>query len=279
MRLLVGVPLILAHAFAQGSPPKSATKQIPAQSTYLTRPLPISAETVGPSFRGHDIVSLVTELRRSPLGAAKSEFETTPQYEQRLKSLLESRSRQYVFALDEFTAEASYDADKEVTNVSVTAPFVVGVYDSDNHIVNDPKGDSTYFSSGIELRSILRSTSQYVASNSLGVKVNVTRSTYDEFGVVINKDDTLFLDIGPCCDHAGTRKAVLSLDMDVQTAKLLKPFLSAALVCTLVNPIVYAGTGGTTPTISSPREVKTNQQYLLVRPDELWVYDRRSGHV
>lgn len=279
MRLIIFMILIaFLEALAQTPPPQLRPKQDPMQGGYLTKPLPLSVDTVGPGFKGNDIVALVAELKRSTKSASKSEFETTPQYEQRIRSFLESRSRQYVFVLDEFTAAANYNADKNVMNISVTAPFMVGLFDKDVQMVNDTPGDSSYFSSGFELRSLPRSTTQYVATNGLGVKINVTRSTFDEFGVVISKDDALFADLEPCCDHIGTR-ATLSIDMAVQTAKALKPFLRVALVCTLVNPTVYEGAEEKSPTISFPREIKIKQQYLLVHPDELWVYDRRSGHI
>ncbi|MBZ5635559.1 MAG: hypothetical protein LAO55_20735 [Acidobacteriia bacterium] len=278
LRLAIHFLLYGSIVFAQTPPPKPTPKQAPPQSAYLTKPLSLSVDILGPSFKGHDIVAIIADLKRSPLGVPKSEFETTRQYEQRIESLLASKSRQYVFAQVEFT-EAIYDADEKIMNVSVTAPVVFGLFDSDIHMVNDPTGDSTYFSSHLELRSLRRSTTQYVATNGFGVKINVTHFTSDEFGVVIDKSDTLFADIEPCCDHFGTRKAVLSLDMDVSNAKALKPFLQVALVCTLVNPTVYEGTDGRSPTISSPIETTIKQQYLLVHPDELWLYDLRTGHV
>jgi hypothetical protein len=270
----------LLHSMAVAQIPSKATpKQAPLQTAYLTNPVSLSLETVGPSFKGHDVVAIVAELKRSPLGAPKSEFETTPEYEQRMQSLLGSRSRQYVFVLDQFSATPSYDADKMVMNVKVTAPFVTGLFDSEMHIVNNPTEDSMYLSSGLELRSTLRSTTHYIATNGFGVKVTVTRSTFDEFGVVISKDDALFGDIEPCCDRIGTRESVLAVDMDIPTAKAVKQYLRVALVCTLVNPTIYEGTDEYSATISDPRETRIKQQYLLVHPDELWVYDRRSGHI
>jgi len=279
MSLFARVLLVLVcPVFAQTpSPPKFPAKS--AQTVYLTKPLPISVDTVGPNFKGHDIVSIVGELKRSPMGVPKSEFETTSHYDERIKTLLESRSRQYYFVLDEFAATAVYNADDKVMSIKVLANAVSTLFDNDIHMVNDPTGDSPYFSSGFAVRSILRSTGHYLATNSFGVKVNVARSTFDEYGVVIDKGDSLFADVKPCCDHIGTREALLALEMDVQTAKALKPFLRVALVCTLVNPTIYEGTGGSSPTISYPREIEIRQHYLLVHPDELWAYDRRSGYI
>src|SRR5262249_48563889 len=151
-----------------------ATARQPTQSAFLTKPLNLSEESVGPNFKGHDIVGIVAELRRSPLAVPKSEFETTKDYEQRVKSLLASRDRQYAFVLNEYSVQSAYNADEKVMNVSITAPFVFSLFDSRSHDPNDPTGNSTYFSSHLELRSVLRSTSQYVATNGFGVKVNVT---------------------------------------------------------------------------------------------------------
>jgi hypothetical protein len=234
IRLVASVGLF-CYALAQAQQPKPAQKAARTQTAYLTKPLALSVESVGSGFKGHDIAAVITELKRSPANAPKSEFETTQQYEQRVKILLESKNRQYVFVLDDYAASGTYDADKEVMDMVVTAPSEIGLFDSDTHMVNEPADSTRYWSSSIELRSVVRSRTQYVGTSGLGAKATVTHITYDQYGIVLSTDDLMFSDT----NGIGTRVSHSILEMNVQTAKSLKPFLRVALVCTLTTPTIY----------------------------------------
>jgi hypothetical protein len=272
MRLIISLFLV-GQAVAQ-SAPKTKAVSIGVQNRYLAGSLSISAETVGPNFKGHDITAIIGELRRSPLATAKSEFETTQEYGQRIETVLASKNRQYAFALDGFNVALAYDADAKVMKTSVTAYGAPFVWDAN---LKGPNGEE-YFSSGFSLRSIVRPRTTLI-KNARGAWVSDMHDNIDEFGIVISKDDGMFAEDFADTGSVSTRKAVMSLDMDAQTARGLKAFLRVALICTLVDPTVYVGSDSVAPTRSHPIEIRVNRNYILMRSDELWIYDQRSGNV
>ena len=242
----------------------TASKQAATQSSYLTAPLSLAATTLGPNFTGHNIVRIIAELAASPLAAPKSEFETSAAYESRKAMYLDSKSRQYAFVLTSQT-EFVYDADAEQMSVKVTASqrFYIDAGESRDH--------------GFTLQTDIKSATKYVGSNALGVKATVTRVESDVFGVALSKDDRLF-NI-EASSFASKQEAKLAVDMDGATAKQLKPHLRVVLICTLVDPTVYVGTEYHSPTITVPTEITNDQEAVIVHPDQVWVYDNRSGKV
>ncbi len=156
-------------------------------------------------------------------------------------------------------------------DVAVTAPLVTGLNDDAMREPNKTPGES----SGIALRTFLVSHSRYLGTNALNVRVVVNSFTFNEYGIVLTNDDALFADTRSW----ESRTATATIGMDAQMAKDTKPFLSVALFCTLVTPTVYQGVATTTPTITSPVEGKITKRYILVRPDQFWIYDVRSGKV
>jgi hypothetical protein len=219
---------------------------------------------------------LIRDLNQSPMSASKSEFETSEHYEERRSSLFASKRGQYVLLPDDSTVLLSYDADNEDMNCSVKADSIIGL---DEELASNlpTTSDADYHWSGISLRSVLRSKSRYVASNSLGVRVNVTSAVFEEYGIVFSKNSTMFEDSDST--SLGDRVAYLTLKMKAQDAKQTKPFLKIAVVCTLMSPRVYETVDGHTPTITDPVELTVKKKYVLVRADELWLYDKRSGYI
>lgn len=250
------------------APTHPPSRPAAAVSTFLSKPLDLSLETLGPRFIGHDIVAVIRELAGSPLNKPKSEFETTVEYTARIKRLMDSRERRYTFVLNAFLYDdAAYDADREIMTAKVEAHQLF-LFDASDSISDRP---------ALELTEILRSKGAYVGKNAFGVSAQVTRTVTDEFGLaLLDDDDELFSQ----ADGAiGDRSVSTEIEMPANEAKLIKPFLRFALVCTLDNPTVYTNTDTSSATISNPREVKVLRHYILVRPDELWVYDARSGNV
>jgi TonB family protein len=266
----------MARSPSKPPPPSrqsAPARAIPSAMAYLIKPLPLMVDTLGTNFNGHDIAAIVNDLQHSPLGLPKSEFETSKEYDQRIKILLTSKLRQYVFVLPRSDIQLNYDADQRQMNVTVRAAWLVGFDDS--RLNTGGTSSDIYFWSAIEFRSILRSRTQYTGSNAFGVKATVTRATFDDFGIILDRTNSMFQET----DSSGDREATLSIEMAANEAKAVKPFLRVALVCTLASPLVFETTDQTTPTISSPLQFRTTTHHVVVHPDELWVYDVRSGHI
>ena len=247
----------------QSSAQKAPTKsKLGLVSHYLTHPLSLDEVTLGLGFQGHDIASILSELKQFS-NPNKSEFETTLQYQQRISTFLESKSRQFVFVLeDEEAIKVKYDAEKGVTTLSLTMKEEDASFGGD-------------FQPYLVATKSIKETSRtsYTDKNAIGVKFQVMKIIADQPGLAFRKTELL-------SDDAHQKKDWLTFEIDALAAKALNPYLRVAFVCTLLTPMIFEHLYTKhVPTISQPWLLEIRKQYMLIHPDELWLYDVRSGWV
>ena len=132
-----------------------------------------------------------------------------------------------------------------------------------------------YKNSAILLLHTQGSNETYVGQTGFGATTVVRSTVYDDYGIVLDDDPALFeKDTG-----LGIHKATFRIDMDNVAARSVKPFLRVLLIGTLARTQVYKGIDSRSATWSSPSEHTTNKRYVVIAPEELWLFDNRNGKV
>jgi hypothetical protein len=223
-----------------------------AQDATFRDSAPIGNNTtqVGPAFAGDSIESLVKDITTN--AAPKSEFETTAAYEAR-RNAARRDGAAFVFVLDSGKDLFTYDADSGTMMTSLPISKET-FYLEPNHPEHTV----------LTLRRIERSSREYIGSNAYGAKANVSSHLFDEYGVVVNQS---------------LLSTLMSPPMDASNAKDTKPYLRAAVACTLLAGPVMRNVSGHEATISNPFEFYVQQQYLPVTVTEILLFDERTGNV
>lgn len=244
----------------------------PAVAHYITGPVPLDRTVLGPHFLGHDIRAVVRRIEESPLSKPKSEFETTAQYAARM-SAFRDKDFQCVFIIPNKTdaygtsQQFSYDADGQTLTSSVSFA-----------LMRIPEVASLPGHHGfLMIRADQKREEHYVGVNAFGVRRNVTRSYDDTYELILADTNGIF---GPSGEGAyEASEAPIRLPMGADQARDLKPNLQIAIVCTVTSPRVYEDFETENATVTSPSEDHTRARFIAIRPDQVWVFDRRTGRI
>lgn len=249
---MLGVMLLCAvSSQAQTSPATGTSGRSRTARTspkYSVLPFDVNLEKLPPHFYGHDVEALVGPLQERG-HPTKGEFETTQEYEQRLKQLSEKPvlgnlrvDSYYAFKAD---TEFDYDADRQSLGLSVKAKTI--------------RGDL--------LMLFLHSTDQhlrsYTAKNAFGAEVEVNVED-DEYY-------SLEFDNGP---DIGVYIAMAPTD-----AEKAKPSINALVVCKLKPPFVDLRTDYHRATFDSPFSGSSKYYDIFIEVRAIWFYDFESGQV
>jgi hypothetical protein len=257
----------------QGAPPRQGENADALQSGWLLGPFDVTVLSLGSSFKGHDVAAVFEAVRNSPSLKEKSEFETTPESESRqagfsarplFASVTPTGNVAFVVESTALAPLSKYDADSRVLTVvlsGATKRFVL------------EKEDTTLLDS-VTVRVIVRDRNSYIGTNAFGANVKVDRTYKEELGGVFAQGNWLF---GPPGDPA--REMRYLLEMAPDEAKVLKPDIKLLLVCHLAAPWFHHSAHGHDPTIDEPYETLIAEHYLQILPEQLWVFNSRTGDV
>ncbi len=240
-----------------------------AQPNFLTVPLDINTSNLGPGFAGHDVVRVYKALKDAPVLAPKGEFESTAQFDQRTsemakKPILGSIAPNDHFAfvisremvLGSWPLQLAYDADLRLLQADFSAEFADFSIDPDKarrtavlmrQVESDPQPGNG-----------IRGTTSRAVSRHL-----------DYYSISLAKD-WLF--------QPGRSQLSFSHLMDVapEEAKSLKDDLQALMVCRLTPPWTRRNVFGH-GSVRSGGLFDVN--YLEAVPEQLWLYNSRTGEV
>lgn len=252
------------------SPKKNAVG--PAVAHYITGPVPLDRAVLGPHFLGHDIRAVVRRIAGSPLSKPKSEFETAAQYAARM-SAFRDKDFQYVFVIPNKTdvygtsQQFSYDADGQTLTSSVSfalmrTPEVASLPDHHGFLM---------------IRADCPGERHYVGVNALGVRRNIARYYCDTYELILADPNGIFEPSGE--GGYEVSEAPIRLQMNTDQAQDLEPNLRIAIVCTVTRPKVYEDFEREDATITNPSEYYTLARFIEIRPDQVWVFDSRTGRI
>jgi hypothetical protein len=197
---------------------------------------------------GDNIESIVETLKTNAL--PKSEFETTQMYEARSQAARKDGST-LKFVLDAAPETFTYDADSGMMQVSVPVK---------EHIF---LGQSVPKRPTINVHAVPRSERKYIGSNAFGAQVEVTSTTDDMYGLLLNQI---------------IESPLLAL-MEAATAQSVKPFLRLGVICTLTGNTVVEDTYAISATISFPRDFYQHNKYVPALITEIFVIDSRDEKI
>ncbi len=235
--------------------------------------------TVRSGYRGFDPEAVVAALERLGVGASKSEFETTAEYEKRkagigtqqlFPGILVSGRLAFVLndpdALD--TARLSYDADAQ--NFIITVAL-------NKQLLYDAPGSPVLFTT--VLKSNVESASHFVGENAYGATADVHRISASDFGLVV-RQGTWLTTPRELPENLAPREGVtFKLPIPAERAKSSAAHLRVLLLGFLQSPWIYHDFRSNSATLDNPTEYSALRRYLWVDPQELWVFDEQSGIV
>jgi hypothetical protein len=240
-----------------------------AQPNYLTVPLDINTGNLGPGFAGNDIVGIYKALKNVPGIAPRGEFETTEQFEQRTSEMAKKPILGSIALNDHFAfvisremvmgslpLQLTYDADLRLLQADFSAEY------ADFSIDPDKARRTAVLLRQVENGPLPGSTTRGSASIAL--------NRHPDYYSISLARDWLF--------QPGKSQLSFSHLMDVapEEAKLLKDDLRAVLVCRITPPWTRRKSFGYA-------SVRTgglfNVYYLEVVPEQLWIYNSRTGEV
>jgi hypothetical protein len=257
LSVLIG-PTAFAFALAQTNGGTAATG-------YLRGPFVLKNPTsLGPGFLGHDIKTVVASIERSSPGA-KSEFETTAQYETRKASFKAQLQQEYVFVNDPSVDGHPTDDFDDIGMFT---------YDADAKLM---RRKITMFGSSmanILLRSSTTAAGQYVGMNAFGVRKIINRYNKVVYSLAVKRSG------GPVAiDSSDNWFIAVEIPMETPEAIALKSRLRIAFVCTVSGQEIEHDDQITNPTVTEPTEIHWHVRSLPVEINTVWVFDMRTGHI
>lgn len=268
--------LLLIATFAcaqkQSVPAKTGSSHATAgaaKPNFLAVPLDISATNLGPGFAGHDVVRIYKALKDAPSLAPKGEFETTAQFEQRNSEMAKkpflgsiTASDHFAFVISRERVEATwplkltYDADLQLLQADFTGEY------SDFPLDADKARRTTILMSEVE-------KGPQPGNGARGATSSAVHQLPDSYSISLAKD-WLFQ---PERSHLSFSHLI---DVAPEEAKAYKDDLQALLVCRLASPWTRRNVFGH-GSVRSGGLFDIN--YLEVVPEQLWLYNSRTGEV
>jgi hypothetical protein len=246
------------------------------------RPFDIQIDKLPAHFSGHDIKAIYTELAARRSKAIKGEFETTQEFEARIKreaaapifGRLDKRAY-LAFVIQNSSGETIYDADREtMTTAVVLASGAENIY---------KPSDKKALTSKAEVAG-----EKYEGSNAFGAKTIVSRHTGIDYNVAFTnhqsfgisryiKSDTLKR--GHTEDYFASDAILIKIPIGLDLAREIKPRLKVLAIVKLIEPYTYDGNFYDKPTMDNPSEYIIQYHFLNTELIELWIYDDATGQV
>ena len=256
---------------AKPGSPHAASKSAAGTSkpNFLTTPLDINIGNLGPGFAGHDIVGIYKALKDAPSIAPRGEFETTAQFQERNRETAKKpilgtiTANDYLaFVISKERVEATwplkltYDADLRLLQADFTGEYSDFALDAD-------KARRT---------TVLMREMERVSEPGNGTRLTTSRAAQnipDSYSISLAKD-WLFQ----------SERSRLSfsylIDVAPEQARAYKDDLQALIVCRLTPPWTRHNVFGH-GSVHSGGLFDAN--YLEVVPEQLWLYNSRTGEV
>jgi hypothetical protein len=223
--------------------------------SYQNAPFDPSAPALPPAYYGYDPEAFVKGYEAAAIKAEESrqkgEFETTEEYQKRLKDLNSENpftSGTYAFAIP--PSSVSYDADSQTFNLEFKA--------------EPASHNMTYVY--LPLKHGAKDMGSYVAQNAFGAAFTVTRSLFFSYELWLAKGQ-------------GPTDCIKSVSVELAEAKALKANILALVIVRPLKPFASASKTFTHATFTDPREDTFETNTLYATSTEVRFYDARDGRV
>lgn len=247
-------------------PPTAHPKPRIADSQYLTTSFDINTSNLGQNFVGHHLPKLYETLSLSAALSPKSDFESTAAFQARMKAFygqpvfgtLKSTDRLALILRDPSTVLFLYDADRQTLDVRLTSI------------------SSTFYRSPLDTLTIVsfyHPKGSYVGTNAFGATADVRKAYVEDYSVAFSENNLLFRSDGY------SRRFIYTMAMSPDEAKALIPDARVLLLCHLAEPWHYTEGNSHDATLSEPFDTVRDQHFVVIVPEQLWVFNRKTGAV
>jgi Trypsin-like peptidase domain len=231
---------------------------------YSTEPFDTAVASLPPKFAGNDPEAIYKALFAIQQKALKTEFESTSEYQQRLRQApantaligrLELGSW-YSFRLDPNEIRSQYDAD--------THQLAITLQVTDSHEIHER-------TRRLALKRIVTGDRHSKASNAFGVTVDVTSLDVEMYGATL-----MGLQV-----PNGYGETTLKISLSPQRAMKIKPNLAGLIVMKLHQPPDYTAIEDhySGATLDLPYALSTKWRDILGQTVDLWFFDEQDGEV
>jgi len=275
-RLLGGVGFVFNVCITAPSQTNDGVTRL----TYAQAVPDENVTNVGSGYKGLDPKEVAHVLEATGIPKPKSPYETTIDYQRRIASIPNQSisdglvlSGRLAFVLNgpgvspyglNGQIKLNYDADQELLGVTVQ-------FDEKNFLVNE-------IYPLFKLRSAVVTSDHYVGTNAFGASADVVDSLSESFGLSLDNGTWLTpRTLGePALEPS---RVTFPLQISSVEAQELVAHLRVLLICTLTSPWIQRNANRLDPTIQNPSGLTEITKYLHVAPQEVWIFDERSGRI
>ena len=240
------------------------------QDRKLTIRTPYTTESINPSFNqlprnftGHDLRAIQHLLSAKSVQFTKKEFETTKQFEERLKTetqkqLIGTLTLNDKFIFSFIPANLEYTADKQQFSVEF----------------NGYREQIIWKTQKIGER-------RYVGQNAFNVKKLVTETTFHSWHLIVNENDQEACILNPLLAYASKQCFQRSLMLSATTSQAIKIKNDIRLFVygQIVFPYISSKTSQTEASVTSPYAKSETMYYVHFRPHSSGLYNLKSGEL
>jgi TonB family protein len=237
--------------------------------------IPLDSNNLPVNFKPNDSATVIIALEKSKGNSQKGEFETTEQYNNRIKNQVKLEGNKTVDDFFYFLYPASklskYDADTQEFTIEIPTESYVKLDNSKFY----PTVKEKYFS--VELKEpIVRNDGTSSATNAYGARITVTKSSIFKQRLVFTNLKTVE---GGEVTLLGDPKLVAKFSLSLAKAKDAKQNLALLYITKLVTPYFETKADLQEATLTKPTEILKTSYYLVGSVIEIWVIDTSSGAV
>lgn len=269
--ILVILAIAITQAQQQSSQEAQKTNKgnqevVFTEPAYAKAPFDMGVDKLPPNYTGHDIAAIYAKVEKAV--PPKDEFESSQQYNARLKSLVMDEI--YAVKIEETgIVSLAYDADSQTMKATIKVR-PVAFYENPN---------SPSLITGITTKKGREAVSSYIGQNNYGATRNVTKSVGEDFNVAIEKVPDSLVEDRPLSALMPT-DLKLAFPLAPEKAREVKTKLGVLIVCKLKSPFrVYPDFNVTKPTFSDPTDSLRMHKSLYVELKGIWIFNTESGDV
>lgn len=243
-----------------------ASHPVPLLAQALPRPEGVTAVP-----NTNDLEDLVREL-----GAAgtttKSEFETTAQFEARVKqSKLADRKYAFVYGSYASSSSASQTVPESLVPLITQRTPPSFAYNADSGLM------TTSIPDDLTLKVVARRADSAIGQNSFGARAEFRSVLADEFAVNASRASAFWLNDALFRDYPFPNHPQFSFPLGIDHAREVKPYLRVVLVGTLTSTEVKCQSFREAATLSKPFEIERRRCSVDFDITELHIIDARTG--
>lgn len=251
-------------AVAAGAKPNTKAQTRVAEDGYTKTAINLSDQNLPQNFRGYSCTAIVKGLKS--INTKKDDFESKQAFEERL--LNESTKRlsgeitaadPMVFVYEKKFSDLKYDAE--------TQSFKGRSYFGKSGMLS--AGDGIF--DAVRQETISSSSRTYTGTNSFGARIKVEETVANVCGLI-------FKPVNKTSSYSSLR-VEYNIPMEPEKARRTADSIKIAFAGALSIP--YLGTYAQffEPTINDPHDIKMTGDAVVMRLDEVLVFDERTGEI